>query len=126
MALYEKVKLYLEANSRAWDDNTVALQNDGDGDYIKTWNIEGLNKPTDAELDAYEDTANFNIAINDLRIERNKDLQESDWTVLQDNPLTPEKRSEWMVFRTALRNITNDLTTAEDVNSVDYPDKPNG
>ena len=34
MALYEKVKLYLEANSRAWDDDTIKLQNDGDGDYI--------------------------------------------------------------------------------------------
>ena len=36
--LYTKVKLYLEANSKTWDDTKVSLQNDSDGkgDYIKS------------------------------------------------------------------------------------------
>ena len=124
MALYEKVKLYLEANSRAWDDSKVTLQNDSDGDYIKTWNIEGLNKPTDVELDAYEDTANFNIAINNLRIERNQLLAETDWTVLTDVPLTPTEKSIMMNYRSNLRNITQGLKTVEDVEAVVLPGIP--
>ena len=36
-SLYTKVKLYIEANSATWDDTKIDLQNDGSGDYIKTW-----------------------------------------------------------------------------------------
>ena len=33
--LYTKVKLYLEANSKTWDDTKVLLQNDGYGDLYR-------------------------------------------------------------------------------------------
>ena len=68
----------------------------------------------------------FDMAMEDLRAKRNKDLQDSDWTQLPDNTLTSEQRNAWMLFRTELRNITNGLTTVEQVKNVDYPDKPNG
>ena len=74
---------------------------------------------------AWNDGA-FDRAMADLRQRRNQLLAETDWTVLQDNPLTPAKRSEWMVYRTELRNITQGLNTVEDINNIDYPDKPNG
>ena len=46
--LYTKVKLYLEANSKTWDDTKVSLQNnsDGNGDFISSWTYDGLEKPT--------------------------------------------------------------------------------
>ena len=54
--LYWKTKLYLEANSKteAEFDNNIVLQNDsdGNGDYIKTWNVSGVTKPTDSQLNA--------------------------------------------------------------------------
>ena len=52
--LYYKVKLYLEANSKteAEFDSNIILQNDGSGDYIKTWNVSGVSKPTDSQLNA--------------------------------------------------------------------------
>jgi hypothetical protein len=78
-----------------------------------------------AQEQAWNDGA-FDRAMADLRQRRNKLLAETDWTVLQDNPLTPAKRSEWMVYRTELRNITQGLNTVEDINNIDYPDKPNG
>ena len=56
--LYTKVKLYLEANSNTWDNNAIVLQNDGSGDYIKTWTVSGLDKPTDEQLASYETAAN--------------------------------------------------------------------
>ena len=62
MALYTKVKKYLEANSKTWDNekNNIILQNDsdGNGDYIKSWNVSGLTKPTEEQLATYEDAAN--------------------------------------------------------------------
>ena len=55
--LYTKTKLYIEANSATWDDTKVSLQNDGDGDYIKTWTYS-FSKPTDSQLATYETAGN--------------------------------------------------------------------
>jgi|TARA_R100001463_G_scaffold33399_6_gene74137 hypothetical protein len=68
--LFTKVKLYLDANSKTWDNTTIVLQNDGSGDYIKTWTVSGLDKPTDEQLASYETAANTveaNIAVDDTR-----------------------------------------------------------
>ena len=70
--LHTKVKLYLEANSKTWDaeENNIILQNDGDGDYIKTWSVDGLTQPTDSQLASYDsagDTAETNDGIDATR-----------------------------------------------------------
>ena len=56
--LYTKVKKYLEANSKTWDDTKVSLQNDSDGkgDYIKSWSYD-IAEPTDDQLNSYNSTA---------------------------------------------------------------------
>lgn len=78
-----------------------------------------------AEEAAWEAGA-FDRAMVELRSKRNRDLQDSDWTQLPDTTLTNVQRQAWMQFRTELRNITDGLTTVEQVNNIDYPDKPNG
>ena len=57
--LYTKVKLYLEANSKNWNDeqNNIRLQNDTGTDYIHTWNVSGLAKPSDDQIASYNSTA---------------------------------------------------------------------
>ena len=52
--LYYKTKLYLEANGKTEEefDSNIILQNDGSDDYIKTWNVSGVTKPTDSQLNA--------------------------------------------------------------------------
>jgi len=66
-SLFHKVKLYLEANEktdkeigREEDGANVCLVNDSDGrgDYIKVWNVSGLAKPTEEQLDNLESQAN--------------------------------------------------------------------
>ena len=59
-SLNKKVKLYLEANSKIYKDEleNYKLQNDGSGDYIHTWNVSGLSKPTDSQLATYETARN--------------------------------------------------------------------
>ena len=55
--LFTKTKLYLEANSKTWDDEKVFLQNDGSGDYIKSWTYD-IAKPTAEQLATYETAGN--------------------------------------------------------------------
>jgi hypothetical protein len=59
MALDTKIKKYLEANSKVYLDeiNNYVLQNDTGTDYIKTWNVSGLTKPTDEQLETYNSSA---------------------------------------------------------------------
>ena len=66
----------------------------------------------------------FDRAMADLRAKRNQDLKDSDWTQVSDTTLTADQKTAWRTFRTELRNITDGLTTVDDVNGVDYPDKP--
>ena len=58
--LYTKVKLYLEANSKTWDaeEDNIKLVNEGSGDYIHTWSVDGLDKPSDSQLASYETAGN--------------------------------------------------------------------
>ena len=90
-----------------------------------TW-LDGTTPIPKADIEAQFTAVEFDTAMEDLRAKRNKDLQDSDWTQLPDNTLTSEQRNAWMQFRTELRNITDGLTTVEQVNNIDYPDKPNG
>jgi predicted ATP-dependent endonuclease of OLD family len=97
------------------------------GTDIDTCEIEWHNGTTPiskADIEAQFTAVEFDMAMEDLRAKRNKDLQDSDWTQLPDNTLTSEQRNAWMQFRTELRNITDGLTTVEQVNNIDYPDKP--
>jgi hypothetical protein len=70
--LYTKVKLYLEANSKTWEDeqNNISLQNDTGTDYIKTWNVSGLAKPSDSQLNSYNSAATTEENNNVIRATR--------------------------------------------------------
>jgi macrodomain Ter protein organizer (MatP/YcbG family) len=66
------------------------------------------------------DSEKFEIVLNLLRIKRNKLLQDTDHYALSDQTLSDDMRT----YRQALRDITNNLNTVEDVNSVTWPTKP--
>ena len=68
-SLYTKTKLYIEANSETWDDTKVSLQNDGSGDYIKTWTYS-FTKPTDSQIASYETAGNAEESNNNVRVKR--------------------------------------------------------
>ena len=78
-SLYTKVKLYLEENSKTYDaeKDNIILQNDGSGDYVHTWNVTGLNKPTDSQLASYETTGN--TAESNSAIDRTRRSQYGSW-----------------------------------------------
>ena len=74
-SLSTKVKLYCEANSKVANfglEGNVVLQNDSDGkgDYIKSWSVDGLTKPTDSQLASYETAGNTEEKNNTVRATR--------------------------------------------------------
>jgi len=73
--LYTKTKLYLEANSKTWDDAKVSLQNDGSGDYIKTWDYD-IAQPTAEQLASYETAANAAEALSGVLTKRKKEYKD--------------------------------------------------
>ena len=68
-SLYTKTKLYIENNSNTWDDDKVSLQNDGSGDYIKTWTYS-FAKPDDSKIAEYETAGNTEESNNAVRATR--------------------------------------------------------
>jgi len=54
MTLYDKIiTIYPSLTNEDFSpkNGTIILQNDGDGDYIKSWNHPSLTKPTQQQLD---------------------------------------------------------------------------
>ena len=85
--------------------------------------IRDMNSQEEArrQSDITDYNANaFNRAIQDLRIRRNLLLAETDYLALSDQTLS----ADMTTYRQNLRDITNGLTTVEDVNSVTWPTKP--
>ena len=73
-SLNTKIELYLKSNSKILDSkkDIIILQNDsdGNGDYIHTWSVDGLDKPTDSQLASYDtagNTAETNAGIDATR-----------------------------------------------------------
>ena len=68
--LSTKIKLY--ANKEVDFKNEVRLQDDGNGVYIKEWNLD-IPKPTLAQLDAFEAQANEVEKLNQVKANRSKE-----------------------------------------------------
>jgi len=66
----------------------------------------------------------LDMAMEDLRAKRNKALADSDWTQLPDVGFNAAERNAWMIYRQALRDITNNIETAEQAKSIVFPSKP--
>ena len=76
------------------------------------------------ELRAAEEAAwnagAFDRALNNLRQRRNALLAQTDYLALSDNTLSAAMSS----YRQSLRDLTEGLSTVEQVNSVVFPTKP--
>ena len=74
-----------------------------------------------AEFESQQITIDlFQISLKNLRIERNQLLKETDFYALSDVTMSDEMKT----YRQELRDITEGLTTAEEVEAVIWPTKP--
>jgi len=93
------------------------------GTDIDTCEIEWHNGTTPipvADIEAQFPIVEFDMAMADLRLKRNKLLADTDHYALSDQTLSDDMRT----YRQSLRDITNGLTTVEQVNAVAFPNKP--
>jgi len=92
----------------------------GDGEIVLDANDIDITSTID--MDAVEKkAAELLIEQNliDLRKERNRKLAETDWT--QNRDVTLSNDADWKTYRQALRDITKDYKSLEDVK---WPEKP--
>jgi len=84
--------------------------------------VRDMTAEEQAEFDARQVTplTAFEKSLRDLREKRNSLLQKTDWWGASDNTMTAEQTQ----YRQDLRDITNGLTTVEDVEAVEFPSKP--
>jgi hypothetical protein len=84
--------------------------------------VRDMTAEEQAEFDARQVTppTAFEQSMIELRTKRNRLLAETDYYGVSDNTMS----SEMETYRTNLRNITNGLTTVEQVEAVTWPTKP--
>ena len=84
-----------------------------------TWHDE-TTPISKANIESQFTAVEFDMAMENLRAERNSKLKETDFYALSDVTMSPEMET----YRQELRDITNGLTTVEEVNAVVFPTKP--
>ena len=119
--LAKKIELYCASKSVPTVDFRVdvMLEDDGDGNgaYIKTWNLD-IDKPTDDVLNKFDAVAS--IRMNILRRQRNALLVETDYMALGDVTLS----DAWKTYRQALRDITDTTPSDDALSNITFPTKP--
>ena len=73
-----------------------------------------------ADIQAQLPIVEFDMAMEDLRVKRDRLIAETDYLALSDQTLS----AEMSTYRQALRDITNGITTVEQANNVTWPTKP--
>ena len=94
---------------------------------VRFHKVNGVQIPFSAEEEALKDAEElewqngaFDRSMENLRIKRNNLIAETDYLALSDQTMS----AEMTTYRQALRDITNGLTTVEDVEAVVFPEKP--
>ena len=77
----------------------------------------------ESEIATYNNGA-FARAIESLREKRNKLLADSDWEVIMAKEKGTTLSASFKNWRQELRDITEGLTTVEEVEAVEFPSKP--
>ena len=93
--------------------------------------INGIQVPFTAEEEAQRDAEEqawnngaFDRAMADLRQRRNRLLAECDWEVIMAKEKGTTLSAGFKTYRQDLRDITEGLTTVEEVEAVEFPTKP--
>ena len=84
-----------------------------------TW-LDGTTPISKADIQAQLSAAELDISLDDLRYKRNALLAETDFHGMSDRTMS----AEMATYRQELRDLTNGLTTVEQVNAVVFPTKP--
>ena len=111
----------------ACPDEVFALQRSGDELIMEGVADDATQRIVDGEVVAKPDltdeekTARVMLEVRQIR---DAAISGSDWTQTTDSPLTAEKRSEWQMYRQALRDLPADYSYVTSLEQVTFPDIP--
>jgi len=91
------------------------------------WTSKTRSKPSKEEVNAKIEELTQKEPMKRLRTHRDKLLQKCDWVVLSDVSLSEEKKSSWLEYRQALRDLPNISSPEIDgpfIKNVDWPIPP--
>ena len=108
------------------------VEQDANGNWVERYVVKDMfadttdedgKKTTKAEHEAaYQATLDARVA-EGHRVTRNKLLADTDWTQVNDSPLANDVKTQWAVYRSELRNIT-DLDEWPNLADEDWPISP--
>ena len=84
-----------------------------------TWH-NGTTPISKEDIEAQFPAVELEMAMADLRQKRNALLSATDYLALSDNTMSANVKA----YRQALRDITEGVTTKEEVEAVEFPTKP--
>jgi len=98
---------------------------------VRFHKVNGVQIQFTAEEEAQKDLEEqqwlegaFDRKITFLREKRNALLNETDWIVTKAKETGGTIPSAWKTYRQELRDLTNGLTTVDEVNAVEFPERP--
>ena len=82
--------------------------------------MDGTTPISNSDIEAQLPAVDLDIALEEVRNQRNALIAETDYLALSDQTLS----AEMSTYRQALRDITNGITTVEQANNITWPTKP--
>ena len=110
--------IHSQGSSSHISDLSDILLEDGEG-IIEGHHDRATQKIVDGVVTEY--VADFFPLI---RNKRNELLKESDWTQVNDCPLSDSKKAEWATYRQELRDLTTTYLDAVAIEEIVFPTKP--
>ena len=84
----------------------------------------GTTPISKSDIEAQFPAVELGIALEDLRLKRNKLLADSDWEVIMAKEKGTTLSAGFKTYRQELRDLTEGLTTVAQVEAVVFPTKP--
>ena len=109
---YEAAPEYDPMTHRIQHSNVPELK---DGKWVLTKTVVALTAEQIADRDAAK--------AKEVRDQRNQLLTQSDWTQMNDSPLSNDSRAAWATYRQDLRDITSSANWPY-LTDADWPTKP--
>lgn len=115
---HEEYKLALQKISKT-AGKTFWLTTTEEG--VKEWGYDDESTPpTQSEIETQIPSAVTAYNWSEVRRKRGNKLYNCDWTQNLDAPLTDTKKAEWVTYRQALRDVTNQ----SDPLNITWPTEP--
>ena len=86
--------------------------------------IEGSYQPNEYKIVDGEAVVRTDNVLEILRNKRNELLTQSDWTQVNDCPLSDSKKQEWATYRQSLRDLPSTQQSVNNIADVIFPSIP--